>query len=267
MEFLKTIKRRSFINEVVYIALNIGLAIGLMLIIQTTGSLWLAFAFVAVSLWRLFAVRPRFWFAHVQSNMVNIIVSFSFVILLYSANSANVGDAQVLALRSFLTILYICWLIFLKPLSKRSYIVGQAAVALFVGVTALYTLTYSWDSSFTVLAAWLIGYSTSSHILGSYDDESHADLLSLSWGLVFAEISWLAFHWTVAYRMPIIKNLLIPQVSIIALCAGFIAYKSYDSYYHHQKVRLNDVLLPVIFSLGIVLVLVLFFNGVSNEIV
>lgn len=263
MEFLKTIKRRSFLNELIYVVLNIALAIALMLIIQTTGSIWLALALVALSLWRVFAVRPRFWVAHIRANLVNAIVSVSYVVFLYSAGSTSTDDSSVAILRIIWALLYIGWLLLLKPQSKRVYIVTQAAVALFTGLTAIFIVSYNWPVFAVVLLTWVVGYSTASHVLGSYEDEAHFTLLSLIWGLMIAEVSWLGYHWAVAYRLPFITTILVPQVSIVALCLGFIGYKSYDSFARHEKIRLNDVLLPVIFSVAIIIVLMLAFNSVN----
>jgi len=267
MEFLKTIKRRrTLLSEIVYIALNIGIAILLMIIIRTTGSFLLAFAIVLLGKWRIFAVRPRFWFANIQANLVSIIVSISFVVLLYSASLGNASSTQVFVVQSILVILDIIWLLFLKSQSKRIYIVAQAGIALFVGVTSIFYMSYNWIASVAVLLTWIVGFATAKHVLGSYDDESHSVLLSLIWGLVLAEIGWLAYHWTIAYHIPFVSNMLLPQVSIVVLCFGFLTYKSYDSYYHHQRIRVNDILLPLIFTVGIVGVLVLLFNGVSTGI-
>jgi hypothetical protein len=267
MEFLKTIKKRSFINEAVYVALNIGMAVALMLIVRLTGSLWLAFSLVLLGKWRLFAVRPRFWFAHIQSNLVSIIVSMSYVIFLYVANSSSIGASQSLIIQIVLVLLDIAWLVLLKPQSKRVYVVAQAGVALLSGVTAVAMVSYSWIASPVVLLYWLVGYATSHHIISSYDDETHIELLSLSWALVLAEISWLAYHWTIAYKLPLVTGFLMPQISIIAVCFAFLAYKSYDSYYHHQKIRFNDVVLPLVFTVSVVVVLMLFFNSVTANMI
>jgi hypothetical protein len=262
MEFLKTIKkRRSLLSEVVYIVLNIGIAILLMLTIRTTGSFLLAFAIVLLGKWRIFAVRPRFWFANIQANLVSIIVSIGFVVLLYAASLGDVSSSQVLITQSILVVLDIIWLLFLKSQSKRIYVVAQAGIALFVGVTSIFYLSYSWIASVAVVLVGLIGYATARHVLGSYDDESHSVFLSLVWGLVLAEISWLAYHWTIAYRLPFVSNMLLPQVSIIVLCLGFLTYKSYDSYYHHQTIRFNDIFLPLVFTLNIVVTLIIFLNN------
>ena len=264
MQFLKTIKKRSFLSEVLYVALNIGLAVLLMIIIRTTGSLWFAFALVLIGKWRIFAVRPRFWFANIQANLVSIIVSISFVILLYVVNFENASSLQILFTQIVIVILDICWLLFLKSQSKRVYVVAQAGIALFVGITAIYNLSYGWIATPVVLMVWLVGYASAKHILGSYDDEKHSVLLSLAWGLIVAEIGWIAYHWTIAYRLPAVTNILLPQVSIIILCLGFLMYKSYDSFYHHQKIRINDIFLPLIFTISIISILLLAFDGVST---
>jgi hypothetical protein len=265
MEFLKVVKRRSFISEVIYIALNIGLAIALLVIVRSTGTIWPAFALALLSKWRVFAVRVRFWFANIQANLVSVIVSLSYVVFLYNINIAtNVESSRTLATQCALTAIYACWLLFMKPKSSRKHMAIQAGIALFVGVTAVYMMSYDWPASLVVLLVCLIGYATARHVLGSFD-EDHISLLSLVWGLVMAEIGWLAYHWTIAYRMPIITNALLPQVSIITLCSGFLAYKAYNSYFHHQKIRTCDVLLPLLFTVSIIAVLTLVFNSVSTS--
>jgi hypothetical protein len=266
MEFLKIVKRRSFINEFVYVVLNIGLAAALLALVKITGSIWPALVLVLLSKWRVFAVRSQFWFANIQANSVSAIVSVSYVVFLYTLNTMNISDWTIFGLQILLAVLDACWLLFLKPKSKRKYIVAQAAVAMFAGVTTIYILSYNWIASVAVLAIWLVGYSTARHVLNSYDDEDHVVLLSLIWGLVMAELGWLAYHWTIAYQLPIVNGVLLPQISIITLCMSVVAYKSYDSYYHNQKIRMSDILLPLIFTVGIIIVLVFAFNGVTANL-
>jgi len=263
MEFLKLVRRRSFLNEVVYIGLNIALAVGMLLIIRATNSLLPAFALILISKWRTLAVRPRYWFANVQSDLVSVIINIGFAVFLYNTNTAGLDAATTLITQLILTAIYTVWLLFLKSQSKRKYVVMQAGVALFVGITAIYMMSYGWSASLVVLLVWLVGYATARHVLNTYDDESHLLLLSLIWGLVLAEIGWLAYHWTIAYKLPIVSNILLPQVSIVMLCLGFLAYKSYNSYYHYKKVRMIDIVLPLIFTAGVVSLLVIAFNGVS----
>lgn len=268
MEFLKTInKRRTLLSEVIYVVLNVGLAIALLLVIRYTGSLIPALILVLISKWRVFAVRVRFWSANIQDNAVCFIVSLSYVIFLYVSNPvpADPSNMPSLMVQGVLALLYIGWLVWLKPQSKRTYVVAQSGVALFTGISAIFVISYGWIATPVVLLVWLIGYITARHVLGSYE-EDHIILLSLAFAFMMAEIGWLAFHWTVAYRVPILTELLIPQVSIIALAVGFLAYESYNSFHHHQKVRMNDIILPLIFTISLITVLVLFRNGIDQII-
>jgi len=254
MEFLKIVRRRSFLSEVVYVVLNIALSVTVVLLIRATESPWPAVGLVSLSKWRVFAVRPRYWLANVQANLVDFMVSISIVIFLYMTYVGSVAASQKVFILTALTLLYIVWLLFIKPRSKRIFVVTQAATALFTGVAALYTISYSWPASIVVIFMWLIGYVTARHILASYD-ESHILFLSLLWGLVMAEIGWMAFHWTVAYVPLGIQNVLLPRVALTALCFGFVLQRCYDSFYHHQKIRGNDVVLPILFSFGIIVIL------------
>jgi len=259
MEFLKIVRRRSFLSEVVYTVLNIALALAVVLIIRGTASPWLAIALVALSKWRVLAVRPRYWFVNIQANLVDFIVSLSVIIFLYTTYTGPVAVNQQNFIMTVLTLLYIIWLLWLKPRSKRIYVAAQAGVALFAGTAALFILSYAWPASAVVLVMWLIGYTTARHVLSSYE-ETHILFLSLLWGFLLAEIGWLAYHWTVAYEPLGIQNVLFPRVALTVLCIGFILHRCYDSFYHHQKIRGNDVLLPILFTISIIVILPIVLN-------
>jgi len=266
MEFLKLVRRRSFLSEVVYTVLNVALAIALVLVIWYTASIPLALGLVLISKWRVLAVRARYWFVNIRSNLVDIIVSVSVVLHLYNINDSTLVDSTKALVLGVVTLLYILWLLLLKPRSKRSYVAAQAGVAILLGVSALFSISFAWPASLVVAGMWLIGYSAASHILNSYDDETHPLFLSLAWSVVMAELGWVAYHWTVAYTLPFVNNLLIPQIAIITTLLGFVAYKSYDSFYHHQKIRMADIILPLLFTLSIIAVLVFVFNRVGTAI-
>lgn len=267
MDFLKIVKRRSLLHEIIYVLMNISLAVALLVIVRVTGSLLPAFALVLLSKWRIFAVRARFWTANIQANLVSIIVSFSYVVFVYSVNLVNDGSLSNFIFQCLLTFIYACWLLFLKPKSKKKWVVAQAGLASFAGITAIFVLSYNWPVSLAVLLAWLIGYASARHVLGNYDDEDHIILLSLAWGLVLAEISWATYHWTIAYRLPFFNDLLLPQASIIILCVSLLAYKCYDSFSRHNKIRFNDIILPLVFNVGIIGVLLFAFNNINSGII
>ena len=258
MELLKLVRRRSFLSEVLYVCLNVALALLLLASIAYTQSIVLGLILVLVSKWRVFAVRPRFWFANIQANLVDVIVSISFVLNLYAIDNAGLSTGGAWVGMGLLTLLYIAWLLFLKPRSKRAYMVAQSGVALFFGVMTLFSVSYEWPVSVVVLGMWLIGYATARHTLSSYDDEDYIMLLTMSWGVVLAEIGWLAYHWTIAYTLPFASNLVIPQIAILAIMLAFVAHRAYDSFYHHQKIRSSDVLMPIIFVVSLTIVLLVF---------
>lgn len=257
MELLRSSHKRSRVSDMAYVALNIGLALALLFIaVAYPEAPWIAVLAVAISKWRVFGVRPRFWVANVIANLVDVIVSLSVVVLLYAASGAWM-------LQLGLTAAYIAWLLWVKPRSKRHYIAIQAGVSIFVGITALMTVSYGLDASITVIGMWLIGFSAARHLLGSYD-ESHSLFFSFMWGLFFAELGWLAYHWTFVYSLPGFGNIKLVQVAIIATAMSFVAERAYDSRYKHGTVRFSDVLGPGILSVVLIVILVTFFNGIES---
>ncbi len=256
MEFLKLSKKRSVLSEVIYVALNILLALAVLAVVWAVESPWAALALVLLSKWRILAVRPRYWFANVQANLVDITVSVSVVILLYAASGAVITQCAI-------TVLYIVWLLFIKPRSARMFITIQAGTAVFLGVTALALVSYNWNILFVVAIMWLIGYSTARHLLASYD-EAHLSFYSLIWGFVMAEFGWLAYHWTFAYTLPAVGDIKLVQGAIIALALSFLAERVYASYEKHGEVRNSDILLPSLFSVSVILVLIIIFNRVNT---
>lgn len=256
MELLKSSKRRSFLSEAVYIVLNIALAGAVLAVIISTESLLPAVALILLSKWRVLAVRPRYWITNIKANLVDVIVSLSFVVMLFAAGE----DAFYLQIA--LTVLYVGWLLFVKPRSKRIFITAQAGVALFLGTTALMTVSYDWPSVFVAAAMWLIGYSTARHVLANYEDP-HRSFYSLVWGFVMAEIGWLAYHWTFAYAIPGFGGVQLSQTAIIVLAISFMVERVYASYHRHNAVKSSEVTLPILLSVSVVLILMVFFNTLS----
>lgn len=259
MEFLRAHKRRSVLSETVYVLLNLALAVSSLVAILATGTPWLALLLVMLSKWRVFAVRPRYWFVHVESNMVDFIVSISLVILMYLAGQ---GAASGLSVQIFLMLIYAAWLLFLKPRTRRSTVALQAGAAVLFGTMALASISYEWPSSLVVLTMWVIGYSTARHVLVAYSDND-IRLMSLVWGFVAAEIGWLAFHWMIAYNLPFMSGLKLPQMTLLLLGLSFLAERVYYSIHKHEKIRMSDIMMPLFLVLGILVVLLFFFNSAS----
>ncbi|MFZ1361079.1 MAG: hypothetical protein WAS27_03600 [Candidatus Saccharimonadales bacterium] len=262
MEFLRLAKRRTLLSEIVYVLLNVGLAAALLLVVWVVESPVPAFALVLLSKWRVFAVRPRYWIAHVQANTVDLIVSLSLVVLLYVVGSTAQGG-EGMAVQIVLTLCYAAWLLLLKPRTKRSYVTAQAAVALGLGTIALYSIGYDWPSSVIVVGMFLLGYFAAHHVLSAYSDNK-TTLLSLVWGFVVAQLGWISYHWLIAYDVPSVTSLKIPQITIIVLALGFLAERIYSSYSKHSYVRVGDIILPALSSLGLIAIILLFFNSIGS---
>lgn len=254
MEFLRAHRRRSLLSEIVYILLNVGLSVALLVFVWATGSPWLALLLVLLSKWRVFAVRPRYWFTHLETNMVDIIVGISTVMLLYLANQSS--QQYTMIAQIIIAILYACWLLLLKPKAKRTAVVLQAGVAMILGTTALASVSYEWASSIVVLIMWVIGYSCARHVLASYS-EVDVRLLSMIWAFVLAELGWLFYHWTIAYPIVFVPTLKIPQMTVIVLSLSFLAERVYASHHRHGGVKQSDILLPLLFTIGLLIVLLL----------
>ncbi len=254
MELLKTVRKRSFLSEVAYIVLNIVLAVALLVIVLVVNVPWPALGVVLLSKWRVFAVRSRYWTANIRANMVDTIVGISMVVFLYAA-SGN------LPIQLLLTALYIAWLLVLKPRSKRSYIAAQAAVGLVAGMSAIVQISPTLPSSVVVIAAWVVGYSATRHIL-SVQHESHINFLSLLWGFVVAEIMWLGYHWTIGYTLG--SALQLSQVAIIIAVLSFLAERVYMSHHRNGTVVSSDVLMPALLSVSVIGVLLFVFGGAAT---
>lgn len=254
MELLRSVRRRSFISEVAYIVLNIALAVTLLVLVLVVNVPWPALGLVLLSKWRVFAVRSRYWMANIRANLVDVIVGISMVVLLYAAS----GD---LPTQIGLTALYIAWLLFLKPRSKRGHVVAQAAAGLIFGITAIVQISPSLPSSAVVLLSWLIGYATARHIL-SVQHESHINFLSILWGFVVAEVMWLGYHWTIGYQIS--KSLQLSQIVIIIGALSFMAERVYISYHKNGKILSSDIMMPALLSLSIIGVLIFVFGGAAT---
>ncbi len=245
MELIKTVSRRNFWSDVLYIILNVGLVTALYWLVRLFDPPYLAVALLLLSKWRIFAVRPRYWFAHLQGNLVDIVVGLSFVALLY------LGSGET-GFQLLLSLLYAAWLLALKPRSKRQFVVWQAGVSQFAGLLAASSFSYLLPSSVFVLIVWMIGYGAAKHVLNAYDEEGPT-LPAMVWGFLLAEIAWLYYHWMVAY--PFIGSLAISQLSIVGLLVGFVSQRLYDVLKRRGSIRFKDVRGPVMF-LGALLLLI-----------
>lgn len=259
MELIKSASRRSRLGEVAHVALNIayaGLLFGLVVAFATQQQPpYLAFLVVLLSKWRVLAVRPRFWFANIQANSVDLLVALSIVTLMWLSNGST--GVQLL-----LTVSFALWLVVIKPHAKRSWVIVQAAIMQAISLTALFSFAYLLPASIATAGGWLIGYIAARHALVSFKDEEDRTLLSLAWGLVVAELSWLSYHWTIAYTLS--GELKIPQVAIVVGILGFLAMKVYSSLRENtDRIIFRDIRWPLTFVVLVIVLLMIRFNGMD----
>lgn len=245
MDLLKSHKRKSRLSEIAYVILNVGFALALLMAVVLSQPIWLAITILLLSKWRILAVRPRFWFMNIVSNMVDIIVGLSFVVMLYSTGG-------VFILQMALTITYVVWLLLIKPRSSRKFVSVQAGIAVFAGITALSIVSYDWDVLFFVVGMWLIGYMSARHLLSAYT-EPYTVTYSLIVGAIFAEMGWIGFHWLVAYPIPGFGGIQLSQLALFVTLICFVAERTYVCVHEHGKVRRANILAPILLTVSVVM--------------
>ena len=240
MELIKSAGHRTRLSEIVYIAFNLLLPVALFVLTAVVKIPWVAVALLLLSKWRIFAVRPRYWIVHLKSNLVDTIVGLSYVFLLTTKLD--------IAVQIILIALYAAWLIYLKPKSRRHFMAMQAGIGQFLGLLAVFSLSYQIDVTLVIILSWLVGYASARHIATAYEEEN-LEMIAIVWGLLIAEFAWFAYHWTLAYQLAIGIN--IPQIAALITVLGFAAYDMYDNQKH---VRFNPLRMRL--TLGVTAVLV-----------
>lgn len=172
-----------------HLGLNILLPL-LLYILVSIKFVPLAMGLVIASKWRMFAVRPRYWLAHIRANAVDIIVGLSFVV--FMANSPSRAWLAAWA------VLYGVWLVVIKPRSTAFWVGIQATLGQLLGLMAVYI---SWGRAplvGLVVVTWAICYLAARHFLSSFD-EPLSSFLSHLWGYFGAALTWVLGHWLLYY--------------------------------------------------------------------
>lgn len=247
-------KSRNIISSILHVILNILLGVGSVIITVITGSWIIGLILVILSKWRVFAVRPRYLIVNILSSLVDFIVGASFVFIAYCSGTTWLPIHFILALS------YTLWLLLLKPRSSDFAAELQSLVAAFLGTTATTMLFASSNSIFMTLFCFIIGFAVSRHVLVQ-TDENDFGLLTLSCGLISAEIAWLCNSWLIIYTFGS-SSIAIPQVSIFITIFSFIANRVFKSSIKNDgKVNFSEIAVPVIFSVLVVAILVIWFSN------
>lgn len=247
MELLRAKATRTRVSEFIYIGLSALLPLAVLALVRLFNPPYVAILLVLLSKWRIFALRPRFWWVNIKANLVDVLVGISAVGLIYLASNEH------LFLQLLLTALYATWLLAVKPRSGLHGIMLQAGIAQFVSLVVLFHF-YRLPEIFVLLACWMIGYVCARHVVSNYE-EPHIELLANLWGLFLVQLGWLCFRWTNVYNLGL--PILIPQIALIMMVIGFCAARMYHAARHD---RLTPSLLrgTIIFGCALLAVILIF---------
>lgn len=247
-------KSRNALSSVLHALLNILLGVGSVFATIVSGSWIIGFILVLLSKWRMFAVRPHYLWLNIKSNLVDLIVGFSLVLLTFFSGTS------VLPVHYLLAAVYVLWLTVVKPKTTETWNRVQALTAIFLGTCAVSILCASLDSSLPVALEFIIGYGAARHVLAQNNNMSDSGYPALIFGVIFAEIALLTHSWTIVYAFTEL-GIIIPQLAIILTIFGFMIERIFHAVEERDgELRLKDIALPVSFSLIILAVVIIGFS-------
>lgn len=209
----------------------------------------LALSLILLSKWRMFAVRPRFWLANVRANAIDIIIGVS-VLAFMMASSTEL-------LQIIWAVLWIGWLLYIKPKATTLGVSLQALIGFTVGLSALFLSLDNAPLYVLVSLAGLICFFAAHHFFYSFD-EPYTKLLAYCWGYFGAALVWILGHWLLFYG-PVAQ----PTLVLVALGFGLGSLYYLD---HFDKLNVN-IRRQVVFIMVAVLLVVLTFSDWGDKIV
>lgn len=252
-DFVLARKSRNIASSAVHVFLNILLGLSAVLLTVFSGNPAPGLILILISKWRVFAVRSRYLWTNIKSNLVDFIVGFSVVLLAYFAGK------NLLPVDFILIGLYTIWLLFIKPRSSEIATLVQSLIAVLLGISAISILTVNLDATFSVVMAFLVGYAACRHVLVQTSDKDFT-LTTLICGLVFAEIMWFCHFWAIDYSLSG-TGIRVPQAALILTIFAFVYnYARQAAIRAGEDFHFRDVLGPVLFGLVLIVVIVVWFS-------
>ncbi len=250
------------LSAMMHFVLNISLAVISTALTVVSGSWIFGVMLVLLSKWRVVAVRPRYWWLNIKANLVDFIVGIALVMLVYLSGGDGLTVWQIV-----FTAIYAFWLTVIKPGSSTISTEVQAMFAIFFGNYALTLLASSIDPITSVLVGMIIGYGASRHVLVQNDDRDFT-FSTFIFALLSAELTWILYHWSIVYSLNLgDKAFVIPQQPLLISLAFFVFARGYKSAARHDgKIRIDDLLMPAIFSALLMIVMVFFYSEANFNI-
>lgn len=246
-------KSRNIASNAVHVFLNILLGVFAVLITVFSGSPLIGILLVLVSKWRIFAVRRRYLLINIKSNLVDLIVGLSVVLLSYYVGSS------LAPVHFILMGIYITWLLFIKPMSSETANLIQSLMAVFLGISTVMIMTSEMNAAVTVILSFLVGYAASRHVLVQTNAQDFT-LTTLVCGLVFAEVAWMCHAWAIIYSFGD-TGIKIPQAAIILTTFAFIYNLARQTMIKYREdFRFKNIIGPVIFGAILIGIIVIWYS-------
>lgn len=235
-------------SHAVYVAFNVLLPVLLFLLVRA--DLFVpAIVVLLLSKWRMFAVRPRFWWANVRANAVDILVGLSAIAAMYKAESEWVALLYAAA--------WAGWLLLLKPRTSTLWVSLQAFIGMAVSLVSIFIIFKSAPLWLLVVAFGAICFFASNHFFYSFD-EQYIRLLAYVWAYFGAALMWVLGHWLIFYGF-------ISQPALILITLGFGLGTLY--YLDHFDKLSVGVRRQVLFILTTTMLIIIIFSDWGDKIV
>lgn len=247
---------RESLSQLVYTILNILFALGVLLSIVVFSSPVMAVVLVVLSKWRVFAVKPRFWWANIQSNTVDFVVGLSYVVFI---NQIGVSNTLSQALTF---VAYIAWLIFVKPKSSQNMVIAQGLISLFVGLSAVFIVSYEWSAIVVFLLESVICFVSVKHFLSTFTAKT-ANYYVYLLTLFNLELLWVLNNWVISYFTPLpnvflIQPALVLGLANLAICLMIVGLIRKNS--QSKDTTGNRYKVPIVLCLVTIAILLLFLS-------
>ncbi len=201
----------------------------------------LAILIVLLSKWRMLVVRPRHWLAIIRANSVDLVVGISIVIFMSQTN--------IMLWQLVWMLVYMTWLLFIKPGSTVFGVAMQATIAQVFGLMAVYAAAGASPLWLLILATWAVCYSAARHFFSAFD-EPYGRFFSDVWAFFGASLAFILGHWLLFYG-------LVAQPTLLLNVLGFGLA---TMYYLDKSDRLSTMLRRqfIFIMLAIITVVIVF---------
>ncbi len=245
---LDKIKPTKGVSSVVYVLLNILLPVILCLLVRAE-LVMVAIVLLFLSKWRMFAVRPRFWWPNLRTNAVDILVGLSVLAFMHLAET----DTYALGFAA----LWAGWLLALKPRISTFGVSAQAFLGMVVSLLATFLVFKTAPLWLLVLVVAGICFFTSHHFFYSFD-EQYLRLLAYTWAYFGAALMWILGHWLIFYGP-------IAQPALILVTLGFGLGTLY--YLDHFEKLSKLVRRQIVFIMAMTMLCIIVFSDWGDKVV